>query len=296
MKNNIFCCKKCGKTFKRRENMDYHITEAVCEEKTVNCNMCNCKFSSKATMYRHIRSYCKVKKQNDSEKEEILNKLMTIEDNNKREIAILRKENSMLKRRVIKLEKPNIALINNNVVNNNCTTNINNGTINNIILVGYGKEDISKLDNSEILKALQSGFYSTIKLTEAVHFNPKYPEYHNIYISNMKDKYAMMFDGNIWTLTTKEDLINQIYEYKKIYIEENLEEFMDSLPVSRKKALERWLDTDDEDAKIKEIKSNIKLLLYNSRKLIHNTSTVLLKQANKNKVLVSRKDVIKCNE
>jgi hypothetical protein len=83
----------------------------------------------------------------------------------------------------------------------------------------------------------------------------------------MKDKYAMMYDGKQWTLTTKEDLITKIYEDKKSFIEENLEEFIESLTLSRKRALERWLDTDDEDKKIKDIKDNIKLLLYNSRQL-----------------------------
>ena len=84
----------------------------------------------------------------------------------------------------------------------------------------------------------------------------------------MKDKYAMMFDGTGWTLTTKEELINKIYEDKKNYIEENLEEFIESLVPSRKRALERWLETYDDDTKIKEIKENIKLLLYNFRKMI----------------------------
>jgi hypothetical protein len=62
-------------------------------------------------------------------------------------------------------------------------------------------------------------------------------------------------------------LINQIYEDKKNYIEENFDEFIGSLPLSRK-ALERRLDTDVDDEKIKHIKENIKLLLYNSRKMV----------------------------
>jgi hypothetical protein len=135
------------------------------------------------------------------------------------------------------------------------------------VLVGYGKEDLSKLSKNEMLKILQNGFDSSLKLTEAVHFNPKYPEYHNIYISNIKDKYAMMYDGKTWTLTMKEGLINKIYDDKKNYIEENLDDFLDSLTLSRKQALERWLDLDDENDKIKEIKNQIKLLLYNKRKM-----------------------------
>ena len=139
-----------------------------------------------------------------------------------------------------------------------------------INLIGYGKEDMSKIDKKEIIKAIQQGFDSTIKLTETLHFNPKHPEYHNVYITNVKDKYAMMFDGKDWNLTMKDILINKIYDDKKNYIEENLDEFIDSLSMSRKKALERWLTTDDDDEKISKLKNEIKLLLYNKRDLILN--------------------------
>lgn len=82
---------------------------------------------------------------------------------------------------------------NNNKMNNGT---VNNGTIdNNIVLIGYGKEDLANIDKNDIIKSLKKGFYSTIQLTEAVHFNLKYPEYHNVYISNIKDKYAMLYDG-----------------------------------------------------------------------------------------------------
>jgi len=154
-------------------------------------------------------------------------------------------------------------------------------------LVGYGKEDISKLDKSELIKALQNGFYSTTKLTEALHFNPKYPEYHNIYISNIKDKYAMMYDGTDWTLTMKDDLITRIYDDKKNYIEENLDEFIESLSISRKNALERWLNTDDNDNKIKEVKEHIKLLLYNKRSIPLKTQLELNNECKDNKNIVT---------
>lgn len=78
----------------------------------------------------------------------------------------------------------------------------------------------------------------------------------------------MMFDGKEWNLTMKDELINKIYDDKKNYIEENLDDFVDSLSTSRKKALERRLETDDEDERITKIKNEIKLLLYNKRNLI----------------------------
>ena len=160
-------------------------------------------------------------------------------------------------------------VINNNTTNN--TQNINNGIVTHVNLIGYGKEDLSKIDKKEILKAIQFGYDSTIKLTETMHFNPKHPEYHNIYITNIKDKYAMMFDGKDWNLTMKDKLINKIYDDKKNYIEENIDEFIDSLSASRKKALERWLVSDDDDERINKVKNEIKLLLYNKRNLIVDT-------------------------
>ncbi|VBB18490.1 hypothetical protein YASMINEVIRUS_953 [Yasminevirus sp. GU-2018] len=269
-------CELCGKSFKRKENLDYHKSKIVCEEKAFGCKFCSSKFTSKSTMYRHMREYCKVKKQNDNEKTEIYNRLIKLEEEHKKaqiesktRLTKLENENKKLRKTVKTLQTAEKTCISNS--NSGVVLNApNNGTVNNITLVAYGNENISKIDKNDLLKVLKTGYHSTIKLTETVHFNPKYPEYHNIYISNMKDKYAMMFDGKKWTLTMKEDLINKIYDDKKNYIEENLEEFVDSLPSSRKKALERWLETDDEDPKIKEIKDNIKLLLYNSRKMICN--------------------------
>ena len=44
-----------------------------------------------------------------------------------------------------------------------------------------------------------------------------------------------------------------------------MEEFIKSLTNNQTRALERWLNTDDNHERIKEIKDMIKLLLYNKR-------------------------------
>ena len=266
MSNHV--CTECNRVFARKENLDNHVKKQACKKLVHFCKFCNKGYTTETSMYRHMRSACKVKKTNDDEKDKIYERLLQVETRCK----LVEQENKELQEKIKKINKTSVDLskTTNTVIkgsNNNINTGIINNNTNNIILVGYGKEDLTKLDKSDIMKALQNGYYSTVKLTEAVHFNPKYLEYHNVYISNIKDKYAMMFDGKRWTLTTKEELINQIYEDKKNYIEENFEDFINSLSQSRKRALERWLDTDDEDKKIKEIKDSIKLLLYNSRQL-----------------------------
>jgi len=265
----IFVCEYCKKEVSSKQNYDNHIKKNICIMGEYECKYCNRKFTTRSSMYRHVNHICKVKQDEDNKRVEIFERLIILEEKNKqleksnKEIDKLKRDNIQLKKVVDKLKKG--TTIKKTI--NNTTTHINNGTINNIILVGYGKEDLKKLNKDDLLKILQNGYNSTIKLTEAVHFNPKYPEYHNVYISNIKDKYAMMFDGKNWTLTMKEDLINKIYEDKKNYIEENLDDFLDSLSTTRKRALERWLDTDDDDDRIKEIKEQIKLLLYNNRNL-----------------------------
>ncbi|VBB18079.1 hypothetical protein YASMINEVIRUS_542 [Yasminevirus sp. GU-2018] len=275
---SIHTCDACGQTFTRKVNLDYHIINQSCKIVTHRCKFCSNGFTTETSMYRHMRTSCKVKKEEDMAKEKIYGELVKIQEESSKKFIKMEEENKNLKKQVAEMQKQLTKALTNNKQNGtsiktikDSNVSINNGTVNNhntnIMLVGYGNEDISKLNQSDILKVLQNGYISTVKLTEAVHFNPKYPEYHNVYISNMKDKYAMMFDGKNWTLTMKEDLINRIYEDKKNYIEENLEDFVDSLSVSRRKALERWLNTDDNDTKISDIKSSIKLLLYNSRRM-----------------------------
>ena len=48
---------------------------------------------------------------------------------------------------------------------------------------------------------------------------------------------------------------------------ENLDDFLDSLTTSQKNALHRWMNVDDDHSYIKKIKNDIKLLLYNKRKM-----------------------------
>ena len=56
----------------------------------------------------------------------------------------------------------------------------------------------------------------------------------------------MIYENNKWVVTTKNDLIDKIYNNKRDYIENNMDEFYESLRKSQQKSLQRWLDTDDE--------------------------------------------------
>lgn len=282
-----FVCEICNKSFKQKVNLKYHIDNKVCDRDNINgnklsyeCNYCKKKFTTATSMSRHVNHTCKVKKQEDEEKEEIFERLLKLEENNKllnERSKKVENENKMLKKEVKKLAQQNKKITNNNVgrdinINNGA---VNNGTVNHVTLVAFGSEDMTKIDEKDLIKVLQQGYNSTLRLTETVHFNPKYPEFQNVYITNMKDKYAMMYDGTNWTLTLKDDLINRLYDDKKSYIEERLEDFIESLTLSQRKALDRWVDTDEDNKKIREIKEKIKLLLYNSKQIPIDTQKLI---------------------
>ena len=270
-------CLICDKLFTQKQSLDKHIINKVCtgkkydsEEndiKKYKCKKCNKGFSIQSSRYRHENNSCKIV--NNVKNDDLIAKILILEKENTR----LNTEHEKLKNEFL-LFKNEFLLLKNNISKIKTTNNIYNGNItngnviNNINLVCYGKEDISKIDKTEFLEAVKCGYNSTLKLTETLHFNPKYPEYHNIYITNIKDKYAMMFCDSEWKLITKNDLIDKIYDDKKTIIEENIDDIIESISIYRKNALLRWLNTDDNDSKISKIKNEIKLLMYNKRSMI----------------------------
>ena len=292
-------CEKCGKVLSNRHNLQRHIKNNSCRVANFECKYCKKKFTDESNMYRHIRNSCKEKKNQEDEKENIYKQLLEMQENMakmKDDMTKIQKENNELKNKVAKIDMKDIKELKEadiKIVNNNNNGTVNNGTINiqnNITLVAHNKEDMAKIKD-EMGTILQNGFQTSIRLTEALHFNPKYPEYHNVYISNMKDKYAMVYDGTDWKLVMKNTLIDQLYDNKKNYIEDNLENLINShkLRPSQINALKRWLDTDDESPKIKDIKEQIKLLLYNNRNIPITTYQTISPDGNEPNIKVIKK-------
>lgn len=271
-----FACKNCEKSFKRRGNLDYHLKKQVCLTKSYECRYCPSKFTTSTAMYKHMRSVCQNKQLEKLEMSETKRKISQLENENENLRNMFKietkKRDEELKNLKMKFEELLATNASNtktrNITNN--TNNTNNGVIinGNVALVAFGKEDMDKIDKTELLNALRGGYNTTIKLTELMHFNPNHPEYQNVFISDPNRGYAMAFDGNQWNLIMQKNLIDKIYDDKKTYVEENFDEFVKSLTKSQINSLKRWLDTDEDNKKIKNVKNDIKLLLYNSRKMV----------------------------
>jgi len=218
------------------------------------CEDCNKIYTTKRSLKRHLREYCKIAEKN--ELYEIIQQMQNQIDN-------------------LKTNQPNIIGNNNNANNTNSNnTNSNNtivnnvNNINNININAYGKEDISHISDNEY-KNIFTKFNSMIPmLIELIHFNEDKPENKNVYISNMRSKHAYMYDGNKWILRNKSELIDDLYDKKCIIIIEKYEDLKNALNNNIIRNLDRFVDKYDDENVKNGILDRIELLLYNNRKLV----------------------------
>ena len=167
----------------------------------------------------------------------------------------------------------NTTAIVGNTTNNTCVINNNNY---NVKIVRNGSEDTDKIGLEAIAKMI-NGFDTAATMLQGINFSDKYPENHNIFISNIKSDHVTIFDGNDWSLIPKTDIIDRLYERQKDYVEDNIDELKKLISGSKMGALRRWLDISNTHEKIKDVKKKIKFLLYNKRNIPMKTKKLIEK-------------------
>jgi hypothetical protein len=159
------------------------------------CIYCEAKFTKSNNLQRHIKSRCKSKIYYDEL--EILKQKLQISIS---EINLLKKENEELK------HKGNNQNATNNIINNTTNHNtlnknqINNGVINNnlnVQLVQFGNENIDELDIKEALNIYlkSTGGNIVSNMLKFVNLNDKYPQNHNICMSDLSRELVKIFNG-----------------------------------------------------------------------------------------------------
>ena len=220
------------------------------------CKYCEQQYKHTQSLNKHIKYSCTKNKTEDLTE---LVRLMNLQmETQKKELQTLIKDQSkQIENQNKQIEKLKGKLEIHGSFN---TTNIHN-----IQLLNYKDTDVSHLTDNDYRRCIKKVCYCVMNLIEKVHFNPDKPENMNIYISNMKDKYLMVYDGSNWNLANKCDEVNKLYDEKEILLEEWLEENKDN---ELKDKFMKYLNNKETDECINRIKDEIKLMMYNKKQML----------------------------
>ncbi len=233
------------------------------------CKYCDKLFSSKQSMYRHIKYSCK--KNNDEDLKELVrllneqNKEFKMQNEKKdQQIYEMLEQSKTMQKQIDKLT--------NKLQIQNIYNNSNNNTINyNIKLLNYNQTDYSHLTDQDYVKCIKDCNYCVKSLIEKVHFNEEKPENKNIYISNIKNKYIMLYKNNKWQIMNRKSQIDDLYDYNEVLLENWYDEYKDKYP-EMIRSFERYLKNKDDDNLLNGVKDEILLMLYNNRLIENNES------------------------
>ena len=193
-------------------------------ESNFNCKYCSKPFTCKNAMYRHSKHRC------DKNKEDVKDLVINL-------------QNEKIKQLELQLENKK-QLNGQNQIDN---------------LLPYQNTDISHLTDEDFIQCVNQP--NCVKhLIEKIHFNPTKPENRNVYISNLKDKYMIIYDGT-WKTEHKTEL-NKIYYDKEYIIREWLEN--DKYPELKQKFM-KYLHRIENDETLNQMKEEIKLMMYNKK-------------------------------
>ena len=289
------CCTYCSKKFSNNANLKKHIK--------FNCKVKKLDEEKKENIFNILLEKEKMEKEMVLTKlEEFQNKMEIILINNEnlqKNNENLQKTNKFLQKKLNKfedkLEEQNkkydnkMKQIINKNINNKNSNNTNNYTQNNIIipsdkLTEFGKEDLTKIDLKDLFQIIQNprltGTSIFIEMLKLIHFNPKLPQFQNVYLTDKNREKFMTWNGKKWGLNA--DCINKIlsqFEDWKLLNEDDIEEA--GKTGNYKRVVEKFIKFfdkcffDDNDENKEDIKRNenfresieelIKEFLYNNR-------------------------------
>jgi hypothetical protein len=285
----------------------------VNDKSEFKCNVCNKYYSSKSSLCNHnkkfhinnviksnmneIKSNTNViKSNNDSNKDYICrycNRIFKMrqyrwsheqkcknKENNKDKIKQLETTINELKAQVQSIlnEKGKIHHKTLQKINNQLTNNINNGNIMNNTYVKFGDLDYERILNSKQVKnILYKQFKCLEESIKQVHFNEQLPEYNNVFITNMKDDIAYVFNGKQFISVRKNEMLNELIDVHVNEINLSLEKNKNKINEYYVNKIEEFLNKlNDDSTKFTDYNNNrtynnykaykinsIKLLIYN---------------------------------
>ena len=105
-----------------------------------------------------------------------------------------------------------------------------------------------------------------------------------MYISNLKNGYIMVYDGDKWDTLNREEVIENMINDRECLIQDRVEDWLENgknYPIIMKK-FERYLEKKEKDVVLNKIKEEIRFMLFNNRNIIKNNNP----EADKSKLVI----------
>ena len=243
----MFTCHLCDRQFGLKQTLQRHLTRQTdCQIKSNQCKGCNKTFYDSSNRKKH-----EVKCLSDQKYKLLEEKVHELELMLKSGVNPLPINNNPLS-----IEKHNNS-------HNTTMTNTTNIT-NNFVINKYGCEDISHITRKDMITVFRKCFSSVPHFIKLKHFNKETPQNCNMYIADIKSRYAFIYNNDKWEITDKNALLQELYSENCNYLECEFDK-MDKLDEITINKFKTFLDKKDEDETSNTAKENIRQLLYNEK-------------------------------
>ena len=230
------------------------------------CIFCKKKYKFQRSLKRHLKT-CKVKQ----DQENINANTHALVEKLDQQIEIQKQTIQSQKQQIENFEqKPQI----------NTFTNTNNNVFINIHMdknrLDYKNTNYDVINAEDIQFSISKAGRCIQEIISITHFNKNHPENQNIYISCLKSTVAMMFEEKRWNVHAWNDIADRVIDDNAVTLQSWMDLNKDDHPGLAEK-FKIFMDRKEGDnAFLTSLKRELKMVLYNNRKLIHSDEMVNL--------------------
>lgn len=254
-------CELCGKTFSSPSRLTYHLSNNVCQKHDKSCPLCGKIFRSKQNCQYHVENNVCLNREKSNVPTQTPKPKLTL----KLKYEGLTKEELIIK--LSEMEGKYTSLKENPQTVHNTNQII---IVPPAFLLMDNYQQLTKQLPNLLHKALSQHPANFISyLIKETNCNPNLPLYNSVKITNKKDPFAQVSDGDKFIYASKKKIITQLIENKRQILQEYVDNNGDKYGEKILKRYQNYVDFLDDDKEAqKELEVDIICMLLNVSDLI----------------------------